>query len=109
MLNIPHDLFNDYEEILVQNDRKDEDDLNAYNDTTKSKLLKPGFTRLNLSYFFEEEKVDFVLNAIKFICEHGWKFLPLYSVAYVSGDYRPRDFKVKFYASYKTTKFINLI
>jgi hypothetical protein len=50
-------------------------------------ILKPGFTRFNLPFFFDETRVDFVLEAIKFICEHGWKFLPQYNFNIESGKF----------------------
>jgi selenocysteine lyase/cysteine desulfurase len=40
-------------------------------------LMKPGFTRLNLSYFASDEEIDYILNAIEFLAYHAWKFLPL--------------------------------
>lgn len=40
-------------------------------------LMKPGFTRFNLSYFASEEEVEYLLNALEFIAEEGWKFLSL--------------------------------
>ena len=52
LLNMPYELFNAYEQILIKNDTIDENDLSIYHDTTKAKLLKPGFTRFNLSFFF---------------------------------------------------------
>ncbi len=39
--------------------------------------MKPGFTRLNLSYFASDEEVNYLLNALEFIAEEGWKFLSL--------------------------------
>ncbi len=39
--------------------------------------MKPGFTRLNLSYFASDEEIDYILNAIEFLAYHAWKFLPL--------------------------------
>lgn len=91
---MPYELFNAYEQILIRNDQIDENDLSIYRDTTKAKLLKPGFTRFNLSFFFEQEKIEFILNAIKFMYKHGWKFLPLYSVDLITGAYKPRNFQV---------------
>jgi hypothetical protein len=40
-------------------------------------LMKPGFTRLNLSYFASDKEVNYLLNALDFIAEEGWKFLSL--------------------------------
>jgi hypothetical protein len=42
-------------------------------------LMKPGFIRLNLSYFASEEELNYILNAIEFIAEYAWRFLPLVS------------------------------
>jgi hypothetical protein len=38
--------------------------------------FRPGFTRLNLPYFMSEEEADFALQAITFVAQHAWKFLP---------------------------------
>jgi selenocysteine lyase/cysteine desulfurase len=43
----------------------------------RNALMKPGFTRFNLSYFASDEEVDYILDALDFIANHGWKFLPL--------------------------------
>jgi selenocysteine lyase/cysteine desulfurase len=40
-------------------------------------LMRLGFTRLNLSYFASDEEVDYLLNALEFIAEEGWRFLSL--------------------------------
>lgn len=45
--------------------------------TPHNELMKPGFTRLNLSYFASEEEVNYLLNALEFIAEEGWKFSAL--------------------------------
>jgi len=39
--------------------------------------MKPGFTRFNLSYFVTAEENEYILNAVEFIANHGWKFLAL--------------------------------
>mmetsp|Transcript_2682 Transcript_2682/g.4516 ORF Transcript_2682/g.4516 Transcript_2682/m.4516 type:complete len:264 (-) Transcript_2682:972-1763(-) len=41
-------------------------------------LLRMGFTRVNFHYCFSEEDVDYILEAIAFISEFGWMFLPHY-------------------------------
>lgn len=45
----------------------------------KAEVLKPGFTRLNLSYYMTDDYVNMVVEAVAMISEHGWKFLPQYS------------------------------
>ena len=39
-------------------------------------VYRPGFVRLNLPYFMSDHAVDFVLEAVKMVAEHGWKLLP---------------------------------
>ena len=40
--------------------------------------VKPGWVRVNFNYFISEAVFEFVLGAVHFIAEHGWKFLPDY-------------------------------
>jgi selenocysteine lyase/cysteine desulfurase len=43
-----------------------------------NEVLRVGFTRVNFSYFFNEDDVKYVLDAIEFICKYGWMLLPHY-------------------------------
>ncbi|CAF2661286.1 unnamed protein product [Rotaria sp. Silwood2] len=65
----------------------------------KIDLMKPGFTRLNLSYFASDEEVDYILNAIEFIANNGWKFLPLYTYDPETAVWRPRTMPSENYFS----------
>merc|ERR1711916_166994 len=42
---------------------------------------KPGFVRFNVAWFLRDDEVSFLLEAFSFVAEHGWKFLPLYSMS----------------------------
>ncbi len=53
--------------------------------------VKPGWVRLNFNYFISETVFDFLLDAIDFIGEHGWLFLPLYRVCEKSGAWTRRE------------------
>jgi selenocysteine lyase/cysteine desulfurase len=53
--------------------------------------LKPGFTRINLTYFMESETANFVIEAIRFVANHGWEFLPHYQFDAISGAWRHRN------------------
>ncbi|CAF2127059.1 unnamed protein product [Rotaria magnacalcarata] len=44
---------------------------------TKNELIRYDFTQLDLSYFTSDEDVDYIFNAIEFIANGGWQFLPL--------------------------------
>lgn len=37
---------------------------------------RPGFARINLPYFMDDETVHFVLEAVDMVATHGWKLLP---------------------------------
>ena len=51
-------------------------------------LLKPGFTRLNLSWFAPDEEANFVVDALIFISNHGWKLLPQYVLNSKTGEWQ---------------------
>lgn len=50
--------------------------LSNYDD---AEVLRPGFVRLNFNYFLTELEVQYVLDAIEFIANEGWKLLPKYA------------------------------
>lgn len=41
-------------------------------------LLRMGYTRVNFNYFMTPEDTEYILQAIEFICQYGWMFLPHY-------------------------------
>ncbi|CAF2896639.1 unnamed protein product [Rotaria sp. Silwood2] len=57
----------------------------------KNALVKPGFTRFNLSYFASDEEVNYILNAVEFIANDGWKFLSLYTYDINTAVWHPRN------------------
>ena len=56
-----------------------------------NELLRMGFTRLSFNYTLEDKEVDYVLNAIEFICNYGWMFLPHYKFDQDLGIWVNRD------------------
>ncbi|NOY25097.1 MAG: aminotransferase class V-fold PLP-dependent enzyme [Oligoflexia bacterium] len=52
--------------------------------------IKPGWVRLNFNYFISEATFQFIVEAVVFIAEHGWKLLPLYDFCPTSGLWRYR-------------------
>jgi len=55
--------------------------------------VKPGWTRVNFNYFISEAVFEFVLAAVEFIAEHGWKLLPEYSFEPNTGQWRHANFR----------------
>lgn len=40
--------------------------------------IKPGWIRVNFNYFISETVFDFILEAVHFVADHGWKLLDQY-------------------------------
>ncbi|MDJ0662990.1 MAG: aminotransferase class V-fold PLP-dependent enzyme [Acidimicrobiia bacterium] len=40
--------------------------------------IKPGWVRVNFNYFISEQVRDFILDAVHFVADEGWRFLPYY-------------------------------
>jgi selenocysteine lyase/cysteine desulfurase len=55
--------------------------------------VKPGWTRVNFNYFISEAVFEFVLSAVEFIAEHGWKLLPEYTFEPDTGQWRHSGWK----------------
>lgn len=54
----------------------------------KKEMLRPGFSRMSIPYFMEDAEVDYILKAIHFVAEEGWKFLPQYKFNHKSGAWK---------------------
>lgn len=57
--------------------------------------IKPGWVRVNFNYFISEAVFEFVLDAVEFVADYGWKLLPDYSFDAPTGLWRNRSGRVK--------------
>ncbi len=73
LLGIPYELAKQFENALLANE--------------DNEFLRPGFTRINLNYFFDQDAIDFVLWGVNFVAEHGYKFLPQYTFYPETGEW----------------------
>ncbi|XP_014661429.1 PREDICTED: probable cysteine desulfurase isoform X2 [Priapulus caudatus] len=71
LLGIDEDMAREFTEFLSQTPKDGETTLKQ-----ALEIMKPGFVRLNLPYFFPDDVVDFVLDAVDMVCTYGWKLLP---------------------------------
>lgn len=62
----------------------------------KHELLRPGFSRISFPYFVPKEEIEYVLNAIRQVAEHGWRALPLYRFNHKTGEWSHRKRFTKF-------------
>lgn len=53
--------------------------------------IKPGWTRVNFHYSIPEYEVDFILDAIDFICQYGHVFLPQYQFNVLNGEWNHKS------------------
>lgn len=49
--------------------------------------IKPGFTRLNLHYAFDEAEFDYIVRALKFLIKYGHRFLSCYVFDIKTGNW----------------------
>jgi len=47
--------------------------------------IKPGWCRISLHYVMDDIEVDFILNAVEFVADQGYRFMPLYDFDVYSG------------------------
>jgi hypothetical protein len=50
--------------------------------------MRPGWLRLSLPCYVNDEDVEFVLSAVEFVAQHGEAFLPLYRLSWRDGMWR---------------------
>lgn len=74
------------------------DDILAFENALieKKEMLRPGFSRVSFPYFMDDAQVDYILQAIKFVADDGWKFLPQYKFNHKSGAWKHTSRFTKF-------------
>ena len=50
--------------------------------------IKPGWVRLTIPYYANEDDVEYLLSAIEFVADHGREFVPLYRLGWDDGVWR---------------------
>ena len=53
--------------------------------------LKPGWTRVTFHFLHTEREVDFIAAAIRFVADHGVRFLPVYRFDVHTGAWRHHE------------------
>lgn len=53
--------------------------------------IKPGWVRINLNYFVSDTVVDYLIKAVAFVAEDGWRFLDDYRFDVATGRWHHRD------------------
>ncbi|MEM1044139.1 MAG: aminotransferase class V-fold PLP-dependent enzyme [Bacteroidota bacterium] len=53
--------------------------------------VKPGWCRVGFHYTMDDAEADYLIDAVRFVAEHGARFLPLYRFHLNSGTWAHRD------------------
>ncbi|XP_077996843.1 uncharacterized protein LOC144450147 [Glandiceps talaboti] len=85
-----HDLLGITEQIADRFIRLLDEDRKQKENKEPLEALRPGFSRINLPYFMHDAVIDYVLDAIDQLANHGWKLLPLYRFNPTTGAWEPR-------------------
>ncbi|XP_045480005.1 uncharacterized protein LOC123684683 [Harmonia axyridis] len=86
LLGIDHSLADQYENIILEDRRLSS--LNLGTDNSTLELLRPGFTRISLPYFINDNELAYIMEAVKMVATEGWKLLPQYMVDLETGEWR---------------------
>ena len=52
--------------------------------------MRPGWVRVNFNYFISETAFQYILDAVNWVAEHGWKLLPHYRFDIRTGSWKNR-------------------
>jgi len=50
--------------------------------------MRPGWARLGFNFFFDDESIDYIIEAVRFVARNGARFLPYYQLDPASGTWR---------------------
>ena len=53
--------------------------------------IKPGWCRVSLHYAMDDIEVDYILDAIEFVADQGYRFMPLYNFDMATGAWLHKD------------------
>eukprot|EP01125_Pyxidicula_operculata_P013738 TRINITY_DN4559_c0_g2_i2.p1 TRINITY_DN4559_c0_g2~~TRINITY_DN4559_c0_g2_i2.p1 ORF type:complete len:860 (+),score=152.31 TRINITY_DN4559_c0_g2_i2:1444-4023(+) len=65
LLGIDHSLAKEFEEEMVQRD--------------ENEILRPGYVRINLNFFINDDDLNYILDCVEFVATKGWMFLSEYT------------------------------
>ncbi|XP_039262211.2 uncharacterized protein LOC120338299 [Styela clava] len=78
--------------ILIEDPKRSKTRTRHDTERTEYEVLRPGFTRLNLTYFLSDEDADYIISAVSMIAKHGWTLLPQYQYGARSGEWKHTEY-----------------
>ena len=62
----------------------------------KHEFLRPGYTRLSLTYFMDDAQVDYILGAVDVVARMGWRLMPAYRFNHKTGEWKHHSRMTRF-------------
>ena len=77
----------DYGQLLLKKNKFE--DFNMFKNfvVEGNEIFKPGYTRLNLPYFYPKYVIEYIIKAIQFICQQAHLFIGLYNYDIKTGKF----------------------
>eukprot|EP00049_Salpingoeca_infusionum_P010822 m.186635 g.186635 ORF g.186635 m.186635 type:complete len:1101 (+) comp14759_c0_seq2:41-3343(+) len=88
LLGMDETLARRYEELLLEDASFDRAHLRRTQENSSNEMLRPGFVRFNIPWFMDAATVQYIVDSVLFIAEHGWKLLPFYNMNMETGEWR---------------------
>ncbi|GMT18629.1 hypothetical protein PFISCL1PPCAC_9926, partial [Pristionchus fissidentatus] len=94
LLGIEGELSSRLLSLLREDSSLDRLHLRRVGEYSQQEMIRPGFTRLSIPYFESDQKVDFILSAIRFVASHAADFLHYYQLNAESGEWHHEKTRV---------------
>ncbi|KJH41938.1 aminotransferase, class V [Dictyocaulus viviparus] len=87
LLGIDEEMAMQYFSALKECDGLDRSHLRRIGEYSSHEMLRPGFTRISVPYFWKDEQVDHLIQCIGFISERAADFIHLYQLNCESAEW----------------------
>ncbi|KAF8358196.1 hypothetical protein PRIPAC_93191 [Pristionchus pacificus] len=94
LLGIEGELSSRFLSLLRENSSLDRLHLRRVGEYSQQEMIRPGFTRISIPYFENDQKVDFILSSIRFVATHATDFLHHYQLNAESGEWHHEKTRV---------------
>ncbi|KAJ1370590.1 hypothetical protein KIN20_032351 [Parelaphostrongylus tenuis] len=87
LMGIDEELAEQYFTALKESDGLDRTHLRRVGEYSSNELLRPGFTRISVPYFWTDRQVDHLVECIRFVAERAADFIHLYQLNCESAEW----------------------
>uniref|UniRef100_A0A0K0D3J0 Pyridoxal phosphate-dependent transferase n=1 Tax=Angiostrongylus cantonensis TaxID=6313 RepID=A0A0K0D3J0_ANGCA len=98
LMGIDEQMALQYFSALKESDELDRTHLRRVGEYSSNEVLRPGFTRISVPYFWTDKQVDHVIECIQFVSKRAADFIHLYQLNCESAEwhhYKQRTFHAR--------------